>query len=188
MKSENLTANESLDLITAMIRQAKGNAQRNHFYFLLWGWVIVVANLSVFILDKLDYSRPYVAWLITVPAWFFTFYKAFTSRHRQKMTTHFDRISGALWMSFGVSLFILVVFGNKINFQLNPIILVITAVPTLVSGIILNFRPLVAGAAIFWIGGVICFLVSKDMQPLIGALTIALGYLVPGYMLRQKGE
>ena len=43
MKHEpgDLTARESLDLIAAMIRQAKGNVQRNNFYFLLRGCVSV---------------------------------------------------------------------------------------------------------------------------------------------------
>ena len=32
---ENMTANESLEIITTMIREAKGNVQRNNFFFLL---------------------------------------------------------------------------------------------------------------------------------------------------------
>ena len=73
--SENLTARESLDLIAAMIQEAKGNMQRNNFFFLLWGWVVMGANLGIYILDKLDYTHPYAIWMITIPAWIYTLYR-----------------------------------------------------------------------------------------------------------------
>ena len=187
-ESENLTASESLEIITTMIREAKGNVQRNSFYFLLWGWVVIIANLGMYALAALGYQHPYVAWLITVPAWFITFYKVFTVRKAAHVTSHFDRITGALWMSFGLSIFITVLFGSRINFQINPVVLIMTAVPTLASGIILQFKPLVAGGFIFWITGATCFLVSMEHQPLISAVGMVCGYLIPGYMLKRKKE
>ena len=132
MKHEpgDLTARESLDLIAAMIRQAKGNVQRNNFYFLLWGWVVVLANLGMYTLQIVKYEHPYVVWVITIPAWTFTLYKIFRSKKEQRANTHFDRISAWLWLSYGVTIFALVFFGFKINFQLNPVILIVSAIPT----------------------------------------------------------
>ena len=184
--SENLTARESLDLIAAMIQEAKGNMQRNNFFFLLWGWVVMGANLGIYILDKLDYTHPYAIWMITIPVWIYTLYRAFKDKRTQRTITHFDRISGWLWLSFGITIFTLVFFGYKINFQLNPVILSISAIPTIVSGVILNFRPLILGGLAFWISGVICFLVPMEIQPLIGAVAICCGYLIPGYLLKSQ--
>lgn len=70
---EKLSARESLDIITVMIQEAKGNVQRVNFYFLLWGWVVTIAHLGMYILMQLEYERPYVAWIITIPAWIATF-------------------------------------------------------------------------------------------------------------------
>jgi hypothetical protein len=184
--SETLTAQQSIEIISQMIQEAKGKLQRNNFYFLFWGWVIVVANLGMYILSRIDYERPYIVWLITIPAWIFTLYKAFTKKKHQTTTSHFDRISGFLWLSFGISIFVLVFFGYKINFQLNPVILVVSAIPTIVSGSILNFRPLIAGGITFWLSGIVCFLVPMETQPLVGAVAIVCGYLIPGYMLKKK--
>ncbi len=36
-KNESLNPQQSLDLITAMIEQAKGSVQKSSFHFLLWG-------------------------------------------------------------------------------------------------------------------------------------------------------
>jgi hypothetical protein len=184
-ENPDLTARESIDLITHMIMEAKGNVQRNNFYFLLWGWVVIIANLGMYSLTLLDYRHPYIAWTITIPAWIYTFFRAFSQRKHKTVHTHFDTISGLLWMSFGITIFILVSFGSKINYQLNPVILAVSAMPTLVSGIILKFKPLIVGGIIFWLGAIANFMTPMESQPLIGAVTIACGYLFPGYMLRR---
>ena len=190
MKPEpnNLTVSESLDLIASMILQAKGKVQRNNFFFLFWGWVVVAANLGMYALSKLHYEHPYAVWLVTIPAWIFTLYKIFSRKKPERAPSHFDRISLWLWMSFGITIFCVVLFGFKINFQLNPVILTISAIPTVVSGVIINFRPLIIGGIVFWVSGIICFLLPLDTQSLAGAIAVGCGYLIPGYMLKNKRE
>lgn len=185
---QDLSARQSLDLITSMIMEAKGKVQRNNFYFLFWGWVIVAANLGMYALTMLDYARPYIVWSITIPAWIYTLIVSFRKSRQEATSTHFDRISAWLWISFGITLFILAGFGFRINFQINPVILTVTAIPTLVSGVVLRFRPLIFGGIAFWIGGIAAFLTPFESQPLVGALTILAGYLIPGYMLKKKTD
>jgi hypothetical protein len=187
-ETADLTARQSLDIITTMIREAKGKVQRNNFYFILWGWVIVLANIGMYALTQINYERPYVVWLITIPAWIYTLVSAFKRGRAAETVSHLDRISGWLWMSFGVTIFIFVAFGSKINFQINPVILTITAIPTLVSGIILRFKPFIFGGIVFWIAGIATFLSPMIYQPLIGAAAIIAGYLVPGYMLKKESN
>jgi hypothetical protein len=184
---EKLTVEQSLDLITTMIREAQGKVQQNSFYFLLWGWVIVVANLGMYTLTKIGYEMPYVVWLITIPAWILTIFKAIRQGKKVNIpSTHIDRITGSIWICYGVVIVSLVAFGKLINFQLNPVILLITAIPTFTSGVIIKFKPLMIGGIVFWIGAIISFLVPQDAQPLVGAVAIACGYLVPGYLLKAQ--
>jgi hypothetical protein len=187
MKStDELSARESLDLIASMIMEAKGNVQRNNFYFLLWGCVVVICDVGMYTLAMLNYAYPYIVWLLTVPAWIFTIARSFSKTQDRRTKTHFDTISGWLWISYGITIFVFVAFGHKINYQLIAVITLLSAIPTLVSGVILKFKPLIAGGIAFWIGGVICFLSPADIQPLVGAFTIVGGYLIPGYMLRKS--
>ncbi|MFZ6010902.1 MAG: hypothetical protein ACOYXT_11210 [Bacteroidota bacterium] len=187
-ESENLSARQSLDIITSMITQAKGNVQRNSFYFLLWGWVVAVANLGMYALTLLQYDRPYIVWVITIPAWIISLYKGFRQSREERISTHFDKISMWLWISFGICVFTLVAFGYKINYQLNPAILLLCAIPTFISGVILRFTPLMLGGASFWIFSIIDFLTPMESQPLVGAIAIICGYLVPGYLLKNKKD
>jgi len=187
-ESPNLSAEQSLDIITSMIRQAKGNARKNSFYFLLWGWVVALANLGMFTLGQLGYPRPYIVWFITIPAWILSVYRGFRQNREDQIHTHLDSVSIALWGSFALCIFTIIGFGFKINFQINPIILLVSTIPTVASGVILRFKPLIVGGVLFWILGILCFLVPASFQPLVGAVAITTGYIIPGYMLQQKQE
>jgi hypothetical protein len=189
MKHETAPLNptESLELITFMIQQAKGNVQRNRFHYLLWGWVTVLANFGMFILYKLEFEHPYIVWLITIPTWGVSIYKVIIARKMTSASTHLDKISGALWLSYGVVVFTIIAFGSKINFQISPLILLFTAIPTFVSGMILRYNWLKMGGLVFWIGGIICFFLPIDIQPLVAGLAMLSGYLVPGYKLKSTG-
>jgi hypothetical protein len=187
-ESENLTAQQSLDIITAMIQEAKGKARRNAFHFLLWGWVMVLANLGMYALTKFGYPYPYIIWTITIPAWIISFYKSFRQEKEEQTTTHLDKLSMWLWICFGVTTFTVVVFGHKLNYQINPLITTICAIPTFVSGVMLRFKPMMFGGAAFWVFGIIGFLIPFETQPLIGGLAILCGYLVPGYLLKSKKD
>lgn len=67
-ETEKLSPQQSLDLITSMINEAKGNVRHNSFYYLFWGWVLIIAHLGSFALSKIEFDYPFVVWLIIIPA------------------------------------------------------------------------------------------------------------------------
>jgi len=190
METENqtLTTQQSLDIITRMIRQAHGNVKKSSVYLILWGVVITLANLGMFALMWADYPRPYLVWLITIPAWILTIYISYRHGKNASVRSHFDRINAFLWYSYGIIIFTLIVFGYKINFQLNPVILLVSAIPAFVSGKIIKFRPLAIGGILLWIFGILCFLVGGPWQYLLAAIAVTCGYLIPGLMLRNNPD
>ena len=186
-EQQSLSTEDSLRIITSMIHQAQGNLSRNSFYFLLWGTVVVMGNLGMYVLMVYtDYPYPHVAWLITVPAWLVSFYYGYRQSKVASVTTHLDRINTWAWISYGISIFIVILFGYKINYNINAVVMIMTAIPTLIAGVILKFKPLLAGSVCFWISGIGCFLASVETQFLIGALGVLGGYVIPGIILRYK--
>ncbi|MFZ2905813.1 MAG: hypothetical protein WAZ98_06395 [Cyclobacteriaceae bacterium] len=186
-KNDNLSAQQSLDLITSMIRQAKGNIQKSGFFFLLWGWTIVIANLGVyFMLEFTDIENPFLIFSITIPAAITSMIYGMKQGKKITAPTVLDSIHMWLWIGFGINCFILAIFGGKSNWQINPVIITMCAVPTFISGIMLKFKPLVIGGSLFWMFGIICFLVDPKIQFLVAALAVTVGYLVPGYMLKKS--
>ncbi|HCM76145.1 MAG TPA: hypothetical protein DIS90_07170 [Cytophagales bacterium] len=188
-ESDSLSPHQSLDLIQSMIRQAQGNMSNNSFYFILWGWVVVIANLGMYSMIKYtEFQYPHYVWLIAIPAWIVTMVYGSRQGRKQRRTSHLDKINMWLWIGFGVCLLPFIVFITKVNYNINPIILIITSLPTFVTGVMLRFKPLIWGGISFYVFGIICFLMSPIDQFLIGAIAIACGYLIPGYLLKATKE
>lgn len=186
-KNESLDARQSLDLITSMIHQAKGNVQKSSFYFLLWGWAIVIADVGVFLLLRFtDVKNPFLMFLINIPAAIISVIYSIRQSNRGTVTTHLDQIYKWMWIGFGINCVLIMLVGRYINWMINPMIILMAALPTFLTGVMLKFKPLMAGGLVFWIAGTALFFLPVKDQFLLSAAAIALGYLVPGYMLRKS--
>lgn len=186
-ETEKLSPQQSLDLIQAMINEAKGNVRDNSFYYLFWGWILTGAHIGSFVLSRLEYEYPFVVWLVVLPAWVVSFvYGSRQTKKQNRTTTHLEKVNLSLWISFGALAIVIPLFGAFINYQINSLILLVGSMTTFTSGVILKYRPLMAGGIVFFIGGLLCFFVSNEVQSLISAMVIALGYLVPGYLLKSQ--
>lgn len=186
-KNDNLSAQESLNLISSMIQQAKGNMKYSSFYFLLWGWTIVIANLGVyFLMNFSDVKNPFVMFAVTIPAAIVSVVYGSRQAKAKLAPTHLDTINTWLWIGFGITCFIFAAVGKQTNWQINPIIITMCAVPTFLSGIMLRFKPLIYGGISFWVFGIISFMVPTETQFLLAAIAVVLGYLIPGYLLKKS--
>jgi len=187
--SDGLSAEQSLDLISGMIRQAQGNVSYNARYFLLWGWCITLADFGMYGLMKFtDYHHPSIVWLLTIPATIVTIIYGVKEKRESTSQTHFDKVTTWLWICLFFIITPIIAFGYKINFQINPLILLVTAFPTFITGIILRFKPLIIGGICFWIFSILCFMADAQTQPLIGGMAIITGYLIPGYLLKKSKD
>jgi hypothetical protein len=188
-EKEMLTPEQSLHVITSMIRQAKGNMRQSSFYYLLWGWTITIANLGVYVMIKFtDVGNPFLMFIITIPAAIISVIYGARQEKSIIAPTPFDTISKWMWISFGINCFVMAIFGAKTNWQINPIIITMCAAPTFISGTMLKFKPLQAGGITFWIIGIASFMVGSATQFLLAAIAVTLGYLVPGYLLKRSEE
>ncbi len=184
---EELSKDESLALITEMIGQAKRNvAKGGSFYFLLWGWVIALANLGHYLIDRFDwYEHPYIVWLIIIPAVIVTVLYSARRDQRAKVISHYDRIYGQLWMAIFIAIIVLLTFMQKLDFNQNAVILLFSGLGTYLSGFLLKFKPLNIGGIALLVSAIIAFNVSVIDQYLVAAVGLVLGYLIPGYLLQR---
>lgn len=188
-ETDKLSPQQSLDLIASMISQAKGNVRDNSFYYLFWGWILIIAHFGSFVLDTINFDYPFVVWLIVIPGWIISFvYGSQQVKKQKRATTHLEKVNIMLWITFGVLAMVIPFFGSFINYQINPVILLIGGMATLTSGAILKFKPLMLGGIVFFVFGLGSFFFSNNYQSLLSAIAIALGYLVPGYLLKSHKE
>ncbi|MEO9964970.1 MAG: hypothetical protein ABJF11_04230 [Reichenbachiella sp.] len=184
---EELSHTESLKIINEMISEAKNSFDKNgSFYFLLWGWVIMIANLSHYILDKYtSYEYPFVVWLITIPAIVATIWYSIKLKSKAQSQSHLTRLYGEVWIGVGISIILSLIFMSKINFNHTAIIMMSAGMGTYLSGRMLKFKPLVFGAIALWLSSLICFTLPMTEQHLVASIGILAGYLIPGYLLKS---
>lgn len=187
MNDKELTKEQSLQLITDMIGQAKRNfAKGGSFYFLLWGWVVMLANLGHYILSEhTSFKQFYMVWLITIPAAIITIVYSAKKDREARVKGHLDRMYGMIWLGVFLSVLIVLFFMGNVNANVNAIILTFAGLGTFLSGCMLRFNPLILGGVALWATSIIAFNLPVNDQYLVGAIGIIAGYLIPGYLLRK---
>ena len=182
------SSKESLAIIRSMIAKAKGNFRKNAFYFLLWGWVVLAGCLGHYLLLTFsNYSHPELAWAIILIGIIWSIIRGYRDNTNQSTAHSYPgNIYGIVWATFLVNYLILLFFLEQINYMITPIILLLAASSTFISGSLMHYRPLQYGAVAIWLAGIGGFLLSLQAQLLVTAGAILLGYLIPGYMLKNS--
>ncbi|HSI90755.1 MAG TPA: hypothetical protein VK927_06525 [Adhaeribacter sp.] len=185
-----MTEQESLLLIGQMIQQAKQSVQENGFIFLLWGWLVLAAALSNYVLlYVVRYEHHYLPWpvLMTLGGIISIVHGQREKKREPAVKTHLGIFMKYLWIAFGVSLAFVLLYMAKIGVQqAYPLILVVYGIGTFVTGGALNFRPLIIGGICCWVLAVIAVFFSFQVQLLLLSLAIIVAYIIPGHLLKNR--
>lgn len=180
------TKDESLAIITQMIQTAKGNVKENSFYFLFWGWLVVIASLGEYYLNFFtDFEHPYMVWLISIPGWIITMIYGFKQSQKERVKTYSDGLVMWTWLGFLFSILIIIFGGVYFNYNITALILILSGFATFVTGLIIRFKPTMIGGSSFWIAAPIALYVGPEHASLVMAVAIIVGYLIPGYMIKK---
>ncbi len=182
-----MSGEESLRIITDMINKTKVNISQSSFHLLLWGWLIFACSLSEYLLWKLtDFAHPYYVWLFVIPGVFISLIYGFVKGRKEQVYTYATSVYVWTWIAFMFGAIILFILTSNRMEDFTPLILTMAAIPTFISGIILKFRPLVIGAAVFWAAALIAHFAGSELSGLAMPAAVLCGYLIPGYLLKRK--
>lgn len=182
-----MTGEESLRIITEMINKTKVNIRQSSFYLLFWGWLIFACSLSEYLLWKFtDFTHPYYVWFFVIPGAFVSMIYGFVTGRKAKVHTYAEKIYMWTWIGFLFSATVLFIIVSKKMETVAPFILTLAAIPTFISGFIIKFKPLIIGGITFWIFALIAHFGGPSISSLAVPAAMLTGYLIPGYMLRNK--
>jgi len=182
-----MTGEESLRIITEMINKTKVNIFQGSFHLLLWGWLIFAISLTEYLLYKFtDFTHPYYVWFLVIPGIFVSMIYGIINGRKAKVHTYADRVFMWTWMGYIIAAAVLFVIQSKSMETVAPYILLLSGLPTFVSGFIIKFKPLIAGGICFWIIALIVNFAGPSLAPLGTPLAMLTGYLIPGYLLKNK--
>lgn len=198
-----LNEQESMQLINEMIRQTRSNIQKGGGEGLLVvGYAMVVISLLQVVLMHVltpAWMASYV-WLLMIPVTFVVFYLGYRQGKKALVKTHLDRIASGVWMGFVITIAIMLSLmfmhgiktnGSYMGWMVTPLIMALVGFAQYISSIVYKFKPMLAGAIVFWIGSVgalayTCLTMEGSGQMVIYALAVIGGFIVPGHMMNRK--
>ena len=188
-KDSSLTAEESFKLITQIIEQKKIEVNENGFIYLFWGWLIVLAS-GVHLVLVLNGYTDYLVWMwgiVTSLGWTYSLFYFLRVRKKSKQSSILGNILLGLWGYIGISFLMLFIFFNQyITEHTYLILLLLFGLGILVSGLVLQFRPLVYAGILCQILSFSTFFIPFQYQISLLIVSQIVGNLIPGYWLRSK--
>jgi hypothetical protein len=184
-----LSPEESLQLITETINRTRENISENSFCFLLWGWLIASASFSFFLIHQFTsfkyYFLPFpvltIAGVITTIAYC-------RKRNASSVITYLTSFLSMMWLVLGFAFFAIVFINISQSHAPFTYTLIIAAIGTLVSGLVMKFTPLIYGGIVFFAAAIASVYVADDYKVLLHGFAVIFGYLVPGYLLKSATQ
>lgn len=202
------TEQESLAVINEMINRARGNVQKGSANALIYnGYAVAFVSILNFVLlnllpdSKLNWA--FWVWMLMAPSGFVSRYIQNKVDHSSIVKTQIDGIISALWRGFAVSVLVLLgilfllasIYHSWHYFAvITPTIMIMSALAEFGMAKACAFRPFFWGAVIFWIGAILCCVVSfivfrrSDLQFLILAACMITGFVIPGRQLNKLAK
>ncbi len=180
---------DSLVIIEGMINKAKNNFTDDSFLYLLWGWVVFGCSIGHFLMLKFNlFKNPEIIWMLTWVTVIIQVVYLTKQKKNERVKTYTDEIISYLWVTFGISMFMITIIFTKTNTWqlLYPILLLFYGIPTFLTGIIMRFTPLKVGGIICWCLSIAATIVSPIYALLLVSLAMLAAWIVPGYLLKAR--
>lgn len=186
MDSSKLTPQQSLDLITGVIREAKARYQENGLIYVYWGLVIAVISLADFVLRTQDLYNliwvPYMAYPVAVLASYLLFRQQWSRGPRNLVGNLLRR----MWFVITANILVLgFAFAMVLAEHLVPVILILLGLALSISGFTLNYRILIRAGIFTNAVGLGTFFVPYEYHPLVMAITALISVFGSGFVLWQ---
>lgn len=189
MTEEQFTPEQSLHVIRSMIEKVKQDLSDNSFWLLLWGWLVLAAALTHYVLQVwIGYPHAYLAWNLMWIGAIISIVYGIRHERRAKVKTYMEETMRFFGIGTGIMFCVLAfVFGHYQLWQYAfPVYFIIYGFLSFATGSIIRFVFLRWAAAICWIIAVIAVFVDFETHLLLMALAVLFAYIIPGYLLRNK--
>lgn len=192
MENNLLNHEASLKLIYDMIESAKSRIGRNYFYYLFWGYLVAFTCIAEFLLIAvLHYQKHYLVWPVLMSlGTLITFWFYFRQKRTEGARTFISAAMAYLWLGWMISLGILIFFANvqQAYGVILPTAMAMYGLAIFVSGGLVNYKPLIWGAPVAWLGAIGAYFVQYPMQLVVFTGVVVLSYIVPGHLLKSKSK
>jgi len=211
-----MSEQESLKIITEMINKAKPDFHSSGTSAILWGTTIAFCGFISFAERFWNFTIGFDIWWLTFIALIPQIIISGRERKKRKAITHIEAALNAVWIVYAISIFTLILYlnivpsvfeksistqgskimeltstGASIPFHIfipsyGSLFLLLYAIPTLATGLICKFRPMVFAAILCYIFFFISCFTSSTYDLLLNGMAGVFNWLIPGIILKNR--
>jgi hypothetical protein len=208
-EEQQLSEQESLRLISQMINKAKNSFHDTGIGPMLWGSVIALCSLVTFARMHFGFKLPFDIWWLTLVAILPQVIITSREKKMRRARNYDDAAIDYTWLCFGIAIFLIshinIVFinnlaevyaeyekaiGKRPGFGLNnyssSLMLLLYGFPTVITGAIMKFKPMLWGGIACWLCCIISVYTPMKTDMLLTAFAAVVMWLVPGIILWGK--
>ena len=188
MEEKDITHEESLQLIKEMIVNAKSAYYSSGAWALLWGITNVICFSLAYLKAEVNINLPFNPFYLMGITILLQIYFDRKHRRSKQVKSYLETTSKYVWITFAISVTLLTMTGGMTHlcYFTLPMLLLIFAMPTFITGCIFKFPSMIVGGIICWI----LFIVTMFYQQYESYLLVAAGaffaWVVPGIILQLK--
>ena len=189
MELDKLSPEQSLELISQVITQARNKFEENGFIYIFWGTLIAISSISQFVLLKNGYYN--INWyphlLMPIGAIYSAIY--FSKKKRKRTQNLIGKILSALWIVLSINMMILgFIFVNNLKENLIPVIIILLSIGIVVSGTSIKSKLLIYSGFFISLSAFICFYLEWTYHPLLLGIVSIIAILTPGIILMVQNK
>jgi len=187
MSEDQLTEQQSLELITRMINKAKSDYRGTGIGALMWGTIITVCALVSFINYYQRWPWAQYIWFLTLIAVIPQIIISVRAGKRKKYKSYNDDAMGGIWISFGFGIFLLSFYSVLYEVPSEySLFLILYGIPTFATGFAKRFIPMIIGGIACWAFAIISMYVIFPYAMLLTAAAALISWFIPGIILRRR--
>lgn len=188
LQDKPLNPQESLQLIQKFISGARFSMRKFAFGIIFFGILTpLAALLHYFFIRFTNFSMPWLPWPVLMISGFIITMIYYARLGRKKETVTSTSIFFQWFFTWGgITYFLLAFLCVQQHINPTPFMLALTSLLIGVSGLALRYKPMLWGGILFFIAAIVCVFINPLNQLLMMAITIIIGYLIPGIMLTRK--
>ena len=185
---ENLTPEESLQVIRSMIEKTKTAVADNSFYFLLWGWLVFAAALLQYVLvvfvrtpmDGMAWNLMFVGFIVTIIRG--------ARKQPRRVKTYVDEGLRHIWECVLIlQIVIALIYFKRGDWEhCYPFFILSYSIGCFLTGRLIRFAPLGWGAVACWAIAILMTYTDTPTNMLLTSVAVLVSYIIPGYLLRAQ--
>ncbi len=182
-----LSGEESLQLITRMIYQAKGYYRESGIGPLLYGFSVMVCSVLSFLKEKDVIAFPFQPFYLMVPVFFVEGWVQVKEEKNKIAKTFTDEAIDHVWTGFFIAVLVVLCAGftgiPQIQYLIVSIVIILAGLATFLTGKLAKFQYLVFTGFMCWAAGIASFFILTPAIYLVLTGVAVWVWIIPGFIL-----